>query len=77
MPYVAGGLRVSISGREAFARIPEIFLSGIGISGVVHVRAECLDEPPALELDAVYPTSPANGANPSMQDYQQSNSQSR
>ena len=76
MSYIAGWPYISISGR-AFTGIVEIFLSGVAIAGTVHVRAEGLGEPPALELDAIYPMALANGADPSTQRYQHPNGKGR
>jgi hypothetical protein len=66
---VAGWPYVSISYREVFTCIVEIFLSGVAIPCTVYVRAEGLGEPPAVELHAIYPTALANGADPSTQGY--------
>ena len=77
MSHTAVWPYVSISNRKAFACIVEVFLRGIAIPRTVHVRTEALGEPPALKLHAIYPTTLANGADPSTQGYQQTNEKGR
>jgi hypothetical protein len=67
---VVGWPYVSISYREAFTSIVEIFLSDVAKPCSVHVRAEGLGEPPAVELHPIYPTALATGADPGTYCYQ-------
>ena len=76
MSHIAVWPYVSISDR-AFTCIIESFLSGIAIPCAVHVRAEGLGEPPALELHTIYPMAMSNGADPSTHGYQQPNDKGR